>query len=168
MRANRKLRFSGLGFFGKGVVAPPPGPPPAAIFRAGQWVCDTAKPVATDPNKYWHCCPSGWVQATHGDTQPCKGPDRDLLDCGPLPEGASTADAVCCPRIRQWVPKTSTGDPCADAENQTGQAIPGRPETILAPDIEFQPEPLISPKFLMIGGLAAGLVVIATIIALRK
>lgn len=129
----RPASFAGFGAFGKGVVAPPP-PPKPAVFKNGQWACDEAKP-ASDASHYYHCCPAGWTKVTYGDTQPCKGHDDDLSVCGPLPAGATEADAVCCRNQKEWAPTDPSGaDPCAPVV-PAGQAIPGRPETILAPDI---------------------------------
>jgi len=139
LSAPRRSRLNGsrtLGAFGKGFVAPPPPPEPSpAAFRSGQWVCDDPKPPS-DANNYFHCCPSGWTKVPFGDTRPCKGKDREIEVCGPLPQGASPEEATCCEQIKEWVPSDpSGGDPCAAAAASTGQAVPGIPETILAPDI---------------------------------
>lgn len=128
----------GFGAFGKGFIPPLPPPvaaPTPAKFRGGQWVCDDAKPPS-DANSYYHCCPSGWTKVPFGDTRPCKGKDEELETCGPLPEGAAPEEAVCCPRLKEWVlADPSGGDPCPAAIAAAGRAVPGAPETILAPDI---------------------------------
>ena len=124
---------------------PPGGGPPidlwkkadeggTAEYRNGQWVCPGNKPQSQASGSYY-CCPSGWKLVPYGDTQPCKGNDADLKTCGPLPVGATHQDAVCCSNTKEWVPAMPDGsDPCVIAA-PPGQAVPGRPETILAPDI---------------------------------
>jgi len=142
----------GFGAFGKGFAPPPAGIKlNPAKFTGGQWVCDDPKP-ASDANNYYHCCPSGWTKVPFGDIRPCKGKDAGLVKCGPLPEGATPEEAVCCPRLKEWVPADpSGGDPCAAAIASAGRAMPGAPETILAPDIIVPREGVGGGIFVMLG-----------------
>jgi hypothetical protein len=151
-------------FGGKAMMAPPPGPPPKpqpAIYKEGKWVCDTPKPTA-GPGKYYHCCPSGWTEADQGDTKPCKK-DKGLMACGPLPTGVDQANSVCCENLKKWIPAGPPGgpDPCLQAARAAGVAVPGVMETMLAPDVIAEPEPVISP-----GMIILGLVVVVSMIGL--
>ncbi len=92
-----------------------------------------------------------------------------MIKCGPLPEGASIADAVCCENLKEWVPRDSSGaDPCVQAallqSQQTGQAVPGVTQTILTDEVLLEREPLVSPILLLGGGLVMALLFVVTII----
>ena len=105
------------------------------LYRNGKWVCAGSPPPSTDKH-YYHCCPSGYTKTPFEDNNPCKGFDRALEKCGPLPEGATEQSAACCEAAREWVPNPGDGsDPCLIAAQLNNQAIPGMPDTILAPDI---------------------------------
>ena len=165
----------GFGFFGKGFVAPPPGPPPGIPpggappqFIEGKWQC-SGTPPASEADGYYHCCPeTGWTKTGYDVTRPC-GENYGMIKCGPLPEGASIADAVCCENLKEWVPRDSSGaDPCVQAallqSQQTGQAVPGVTQTILTDEVLLEREPLVSPILLLGGGLVMALLFVVTII----
>jgi len=161
---------NGLGFFGKGAIAPPPGPPPGpGKFTGTEWVCPGDKPAST-ATEYYHCCPSGWTKVPFGDTNPCKGKDREIMVCGPLPEGANPAEATCCENLKEWVPLLpGDPDPCKAAALASGRAVPGVPGTILADDIVIPNEPLITPTMMLVGGVAAmGLIGLTVFVMMRR
>ena len=125
--------------------------------------------VASEADGYYHCCPeTGWTKTGYDVTRPC-GENYGMIKCGPLPEGASIADAVCCENLKEWVPRDSSGaDPCVQAallqSQQTGQAVPGVTQTILTDEVLLEREPLVSPILLLGGGLVMALLFVVTII----
>jgi hypothetical protein len=159
------LGNNSLGFFGKGMPggAPPPPPPPKfdATFKEGKWDCSSHPKPASDKDNYYHCCPSGWTKTPFNDTKPCKGKEGEKLICGPLPQGAKDSDVICCELLKQWLPGN---DPavCTQAALQSGRAIPGMEQTMLAEEIQAPPS-IISPALLIGGGLAAAGLIVLTI-----
>jgi len=184
-----------------GIPGPPPPSflhPVPAEYRGGRWVCDSPKPAMGGGGKgkgkgrgrgkgkgkgvvvesagigkgfYAHCCASGWVAVAYGDTQPCKGTNRALEICGPLPEGAVIEEAVCCEGMREWLPHTpGDPDPCRAAALASGRAIPGMTETILAEDISFDPDaPLMDSTMMIVAGVSAlGLIGLTVFIMMRR
>jgi hypothetical protein len=158
--------FGAFGAFGKGYYAPPPSTPKPiqADYRGGTWSCDNQPRPAEDVAGYYHCCPSGWTKVPFGDTRPCKGNERSLSVCGPLPEGATHAEAVCCENMKEWVPAgEGGGDPCKAAAIASGKAVPGMMETMLAPEIIERADTLVTPTMMIVGGLAAAGVIGLTV-----
>jgi hypothetical protein len=141
---------------------PPPG---------GKPVCE-GSPPPSEADFYYHCCPSGWTKTSYADTQPCKGIDANLMACGALPAGATIDTAICCPNIKEWIPKTpGDPDPCRTAALSSGKAVPGVVETMLAPDIESTSNILPAGTnetmvFMLLGGGAIVLLVVTVIIKL--
>ena len=164
--------FGNLGTFGKGYMLPPPGPPAPgstgpARYIGGKWVCNGNPPKQT-ANGYFHCCPGGWTHTPFEVTRPC-GKDYGKTVCGPLPEGASLDDGVCCENMREWMPYIEGGgDPCEAAALASGRAVPGMMKTMLAPELVVDRGPLISPVVMMAGGLAVAALFIVTIIIKLK
>ncbi len=166
----------GLGSFGKGVMAPPPGPPgippggQPPQFIEGKWQCSGSQPPS-QADGYFFCCPEmGWTKVAFDDSRPC-GDNYGQTKCGPLPEGATTADAVCCESITEWAPRDiGGGDPCLQAallkSETTGQAIPGVTETILVDDFIADREPLVSPT-VMIAGILAVVILFGVTITIK-
>jgi len=144
--------FQGLGSFGKGAMVPPPSAVPVgpAVFNNGKWTCEGAEPPA-EADGYWVCCPSGWKKAPFGDSNPCKGED-DLVACGPVPDGMEIPQVKCCAEQKRWALVSGPGvDPCA----LPGQRGPLTSEDILAPELEFEREPVVTPKMMIAGGIVA-------------
>jgi len=169
--------YSGyLGTFGKGYAMGPPGPPPGAgapppgsapaRYVGGKWVCPGNAPAQTK-NGYYHCCPGGWTHTGFQITRPC-GKDYGQTVCGPLPEGASISDGVCCENLKEWMPNIPDGgDPCEAAElalMAQGRVVAGRAESMLAPELIIDQGPLISPTIMIAGGLAVAALFIVTIV----
>ena len=140
-----KKPFRGLSGFGKGAMVPPPSAVPVgpAVFEKGQWVCEGPKPQA-EADGFWTCCPSGWKKAPFGEQNPCKG-EEDQMICGPIPEGMDVTQVKCCSNQKQWAPT-------CDLPEQQG---PLTSEDILAPELEIEREPIITPKLMVIGGVVA-------------
>lgn len=147
-----KRSFRGLAGFGKGAMVPPPSAVPVgpAVFSDGKWVCEGPKPQA-EVDGYWACCPSGWKKAPFGDPNPCKG-EEQLSSCGPLPEGMDASQVKCCIDKKEWA---AISDPSIDPCGLPGQQGPLTAEDILAPELEIEREPIITPKLMMIGGVVA-------------
>jgi hypothetical protein len=169
----RQANFSGLsGTFGKGYYFPPPAPPPKkaaapAKYIGGKWVCEGDTPPQ-EADGYYHCCPSGWNKTKFEVTRPC-GKDYGQTICGPLPEGATIDDGVCCESMKEWMPNTEDGsDPCKQAALDSGRAVPGYMDTMLAPELVVDRGPLVSPVIMMAGGLAVAALFIVTIILKLK
>lgn len=171
--------FAGqLGTFGKGYMAPPPAAPPGAPapnsapakYIGGKWVCSGPAPVQT-ADSYYHCCPGGWTKTGFHITRPC---DKDYgqIVCGPLPEGASIDEGVCCENLKEWMPNIPDGsDPCVAAEDALiaqGKVVPGRAESMLAPALDVDQGPLISPTIMIVGGLAVAALFAVTIVIKLK
>lgn len=176
-RAQSRARSSNLGnagylgTFGKGFIAPPPGPPPPgtnpAKYIGGKWVCD-GNPPPQEADGYYHCCPAGWTKTPFEVTKPC-GADYGQTVCGPLPEGATINDGVCCEDMREWMPHTADGsDPCMQAALSSGVAVPNIPDTMLAPELIVDRGPLVSPVVMLAGGLAVAALFIVTIVIKLK
>jgi hypothetical protein len=175
-RTNAKqANFGGFnetfGTFGKGFIAPPPGPPPVSAVPAkyvgGKWVCEGDTPPQ-EKDGYYHCCPGGWTKTKFEVTRPC-GKDYGQTICGPLPEGATVDDGVCCESMNEWMPSTEDGsDPCVQAALASGRAVPGYMDTMLAPELVVDQGPLVSPIMMMAGGLAVAALFIVTIIIKLK
>jgi len=151
-QTNNPLRRTvgpGLGGFGKGAMVPPPSAVPVgpAIFEEGEWVCQGPEPQA-EVDGYWSCCPSGWKKAPFGEMRPCKGEDN-LLTCGSIPDGLDISQVKCCVDRREWI---SVNDTCGLLPGKEG---PIRAEDILASDLEFEREPVVTPKMLIAGGFVA-------------
>jgi len=155
INSRRRKRFGGLGAFGKGVMLPPPVPPGPATFKDGMWTCPGTQPVS-DAEGFYTCCPSGWVKVKYGDTEYCKGEDKELETCGPRPEG-SMGTLTCDTRSRQWV---TIGQPVATS-------IPTTPEEILAPELDIEREPLVTPQLMLVGGAVFVSLIVLTLIARR-
>ena len=87
-------------------VAPPPtAPPQPATYVGGEWECP-GDPPPQEADGYYHCCPEGWTKTPFHITKPC-GKDYGKTVCGPLPPGATEADAVCCEKLEEWMPVTA-------------------------------------------------------------
>ena len=159
-------RYSRFGYFGKGIpIMLPPPPPPKfpATYKSGKWDCSAHPKPPNEPEHYYHCCPSGWTKTAFNDTTPCKGKDGEKYICGPLPKGAKETDVTCCENMKKWVAGSDPGV-CKQAAIQSGKAVPGVMETMLAQEVQA-PEPVVSPVFLIVGGLAAvGLVVMTLLL----
>lgn len=149
--------FRGLGGFGKGAMVPPPSAVPIgpAVFENGKWICEGPKPQA-EPDGMWTCCPSGWKKAPFGEQNPCKG-EEDLLICGTLPEGMEASQVKCCADQKRWAVVSGGADPCG----LPGQQGPLTSDDILAPELEIEREPILSPKLMLVGG-----VVVVTLLGL--
>lgn len=133
------------------------------VHQEGKWQCQGAPPPS-DATSYYHCCPSGWTKTIYEDSNPCKGLDRGLVDCGPLPPGVTADQAVCCAALKEWYPASTDGsDPCHQAAMSSGRAVPGVTETMLAPDIEMIKSGSDSNLF-MIFGLGAVLLILVTVL----
>jgi hypothetical protein len=153
---NTAKPFRGLGGFGKGAMVPPPSATPStaagpATYQGGKWVCQGVEPQP-EADGYWTCCPSGWKKTPFSDNVPCKG-EEGLVTCGPLPEGMDPAQTKCCVDQRQW---TAISDPSADPCSLIkGRQGPITSEDILAPELEIEREPVITPKMMIAGGIVA-------------
>lgn len=174
--------YSGyLGTFGKsrgkghviGMPGPPPGAPSGsapARYIGGKWVCSGDAPPQTKDG-YFHCCPGGWTHTGFQITRPC-GQDYGQTVCGPIPEGYTVDDGVCCENLKEWVPNIPDGsDPCEAAEQALmaqGKVVVGRPESMLAPELVIDRGPLISPTIMIAGGLAVAALFIVTIVIKLK
>jgi hypothetical protein len=163
-------RYMALGSFGKGVMAPPPTAPGVGVpakYIGGQWQCE-GNPPPEEKDGYYHCCPGGWTKTPFSVLRPC-GKDFGQTVCGPLPEGVTTDQAVCCENLKEWAPADpSGGDPCQALALASGRAVPGVPETILADELMVDRGPLISPVLLIGGGLAIAALFIVTIVIKLK
>jgi len=177
MPPQKQTAFSGFGDFGKskmhayGIPGPPPGAPAAvptgrARYIGGKWVCSGVAPPPTKDG-YYHCCPGGWTHTGFQITRPC-GQDYGQTVCGPIPEGATIDDGVCCENLKEWAPNTSDGsDPCEALEQALmaqGRVVAGRAESMLAPELVIDQGPLISPTVMIAGGLAVAALFIVTIV----
>ena len=111
----------------------------SAAFLGGKWVCSGAKPPS-DATGFYACCPSGWTRVSYGDVSYCKGRDKDLQLCGPLPKGAVYGQVGCDPQFRRWVP--------------ISQIRALSPQDILAPALDVRRESLITPQILIAGGIS--------------
>jgi len=173
---------------------------PRARFIGGKWVCSGMAPgtrmskakgkgrakrgrgkkrpksMADGPppptkDGYYHCCPAGWTHTGFQITRPC-GKDYGQTVCGPIPEGFTVDDGVCCENLKEWAPNTTDGsDPCEALEQALmaqGKVVAGRAESMLAPELVIDQGPLISPTVMMVGGLAVAALFIVTIVIKLK
>lgn len=131
-------------------MVPPPAviPTGPAVYENGTWVCEGPEPPA-EVDGYWSCCPSGWKKFRFGDTRPCPD-EQDLIKCGPRPDGMDASSTKCCVDGRWAIVGQPGVDPCA---------LPGQviltPDEILAPELELEREPVITPMMMLAGGAVA-------------